>query len=239
MKNLFSLFTLAIVTICNLQAQQNNHSDIFKKHAIGINYTNELTSRLDKPKTHEPSKNYYPLHYGLSVAALYTYRPNKWLSIETGIEYSKSRANLPNLPPDNVYFIMPFEGNCIVEVSRISVPINLRVHYAKKRWNIYAMGGLLLSSNLQSKHIYDSYFATTQYNLVKLDDFKNNFTVGLSAGVGVERAIGNNLLLRIEPRFRLYNLTTKTDSYTKGYYLANDYKYWAMGLNMGLYYTFG
>jgi len=248
MKNM--LLVLVIVAFCfGLAQAQDTSSPTFKQHSVGINHSYDATSMLSTDDYYYFEyfkKGSHRVAYGYSAAALYQYRPVKWFSVEAGIEYNSTKTRVVDGFPFDAIFHQAFDpAPSLFEmefnrsISRFGVPINLRWHYQKNRWGFYGLAGVVFTTNHMRNYSFDEYYLEGEkLNYIEEHSFKDNFGMGLTAGLGVEYSITPHWLLRMEPRFRIYNVAKSTPI---GYFYQSPPQnhYWAAGLNLGVYYGFG
>lgn len=232
---------LAIMLWLSVKAQ--NDSPLFRKHALGVNFSNDVTSAFRNYET--PDYN-SPLRYGYAVALLYQYRPLNWLSLETGIEHNSTTYYLDN---PNSNYMDAWDGTEFVQIwptrldfgwrtQRIAIPLNLRWHYQKNRWSAYIMTGAIFTINWSTKHLFEiKEWEWTAHGL-KHGKPREEFGIGITTAIGAEYRVTDSWMLRFEPRFRLYDVYRP---YQKSTFDVSSFREmpWAFGLNLGLYYQLG
>lgn len=236
----FALILFLLALACSTDAQTSE--SLFKKHAVGLNVSNDLTSQFEDNGLYPYGSNH--ARYGYSAALLYQYRPIKWFSMETGFEYNYTNKHVVDGLPYDAEFIrfvdawdMVFSMEFNRSISRMAIPLNFRWHWHSQRWGFYALTGVVFTVNHIRHYDFEGYRKET-HNYISNQDFKDNFAMGVSAGIGTEYSITPNWMLRMEPRFRVYNVATPDRTNYYGYTPPTEH-YWAMGLNLGLYYGFG
>lgn len=242
------LLTALLLFGANVWAQDGNVTlpQAYNKHMLGVNYSNDVTSVFADKDLLLDTERYKP-QYGYSAALLYQYRPTAWFSAETGFEYNSTMwyIDVENSTHWSVWDGFGHSPNLAgrldygQRVNRWALPLNLRWYYQKGKWSFYALTGVVFTVIYQTKDVFrevPEWNSTT--NTIEQDGFADNFGIGVSAGVGAEYRFRPNWILRMEPRFRVYDLKHPM-SY--GYYKvvsATD-RPWAAGLNLGIYYGFG
>ncbi len=212
------------------------------KHLIGINYSNDITSRFA-----DGDLGLYnsPVRYGFAAAVLYQYMPRKWFSAETGLELNSTTYYLDN-PNSNIMTawdgeifnpVLPNSLDFGWRTQRLAIPMNFRWHYTKGQWSVYALTGILFNMDFSKKHLYEIPGWNSTSNLLDGQDFNENFNIGISTGVGAEYTFYKHWVLRLEPRFRTYNLYKPVwnVSYVDDSPIRE--RDWALGLNVGVYYN--
>lgn len=229
-KQFFSI--LMLVLISGIATAQSS----FKKHSLGLNVSNDISSQFIKD---DGWQNTAKPGYGLAFGAMYQYRPVKLFSIETGLEYNRTSVNMKDSYPDGAHSIDGYDGSFKWDfrrsMSRIAMPLNLRFHWqGKDKWSLYGLAGAIFAFNHKVSFNWNDARDIESYNLMKEYTAKENFNLGLTAGVGAAYNISSNLQLCIEPRFRVYDVAK-----IKQLWDSYDYNYWTVGLNLGVYYGFG
>ncbi len=246
MKGVFLSIAITVFILQLLVAQEaTTPPPAFKRHMVGVNYSNDITSQINNLNISEPYKA--EVRYGFAAALLYQYRATKWLSVETGIEINNTTYYLddPNSDIMTAWNGESFDPAISSRIdygwrtTRIGVPINLRGYYHKEKWSLYGMAGVVLTTDYLHKTIYEISEWTFTDNLVGQEKFKDLFGVGVSAGIGAEYEVTKTLVLRMEPRFRVYDIikpNRRTAYNSSKEIIERD---WAVGLNLGIYYGFG
>lgn len=246
----FSTLLLAALLLCaaNAWAQDGDATlpQSYNKHILGVNYSNDVTSIFADKDLLLDSERYKP-QYGYSAALLYQYRPIAWFSAETGFEYNSSMWYIDeeNSTPWSVWdgegYSRAINGllDYGVRANRLAIPLNLRWYYQKGNWSFYALTGTIFTVSHKTKNIYRELEEwNSSLNTLEQDGFVDNFGIGVSAGVGTEYRFKPNWILRMEPRFRVYDLKQPI-TYSR-YWVNNPTdRPWAAGINIGVYYGFG
>lgn len=235
-KQFFSLVILVLISGV-IMAQSG-----FKKHSVGINVSNDATSIFRNYEI-EPEQE-FRVQYGYSAAILYQYRPVKWLSIESGIEWNSTAYFLHDDIPYRFFNAMECRsldcfqtGQYGMRTNRVAVPINLRGHYQVGRVNLYTLMGITLNSSVGGAYISDEHDNERRWFKFNERSFSDGFGLGLSAAIGIEYTLSSKLLLRAEPRFRVYDIVSPSRK-TSIYSFIIEHP-WTAGLNLGIYYGFG
>lgn len=133
---LLLLFALANATA----SAQNNEATLpktYNKHMVGLNVSNDATSLFSNNNFSDSQM--LKAQYGYTAALLYQYRPAKWFSVETGIEYNSTMWYLDD-ENSNVEAFWDGEGynpslagllDYGQRINRLAVPLNLRWYYQK------------------------------------------------------------------------------------------------------------
>ncbi len=228
-------FFFAVCCFSFLAGNAQIDAPCFGKHSVGINASTDFGSLLTAPQAVEGS--YKPKH-GNTVAALYQYRPVKWLSVESGVEYQANRFQKESIYPEGVMWLAPYVSIEDVTVHRIGVPVSFRGYLQHKRWSFYAMGQVILATNILRQHHFNVFAQTDRLNQLERNSFKENLGLGVGVGLGAEYAINHRWMLRLEPRFRVYNLL-KTEGWRNYEMFYKEDRQWTAGFNFGVYHTFG
>lgn len=215
----------------------------FQRHMVGLNFSNDITSQKINAGL---MPNYsYRLQYGYTAALLYQYRVASWFSVESGIEYNSTAWYADNA---NSNIMDAWDGQSFnpsissrldfgQRMNRIAIPLNLRGYYQVKRWNFYGLAGLVFSMDWHSTYLNEISDWNRTYNFTE-DGLNGDLGIGITAGIGAEYEINKHFLLRVEPRFRMYDvIKPNRPSFPDGD--AIKAYPWAVGLNMGVYYKFG
>lgn len=245
---LAALFMLPFISFAQTEEATVNYF----QHSVGVNFSNDVTSQIENyPSDVNGGGIYdeydYDLQYGYSAALLYQYRPAEWFSVETGVEYNSTKYYQDYIYA-NKYSCFDGENFNInifcfydrgLRKERIAVPLNLRWYYQKNKWSVYALTGILFGFDTYIREADEIEEWNRSYSALKENTTKQNFGLGISAGVGFECLLARNLMLRAEPRFRLYDVFKPERA---AYYSSNKEikeMHWAVGLNLGIYYGFG
>ncbi len=229
-------FTLLFLALCFLVAESTAQSS-FKKHSVGFNFSNDVTSQFDKYQLSDSQNR--AVKYGYSAALLYQYRPATWFSLETGVEINSTAHQIDDSNPPIFWQEWPDGRSYFNRLNRIGIPINLRWHCQRKRWDFYALTGIVLTTSYSGA---SNLFNDGDLERVKVKfkerSFEDGFAIAISTGIGTAYQLTQNWSLSVEPRFRVYDVIDPTRSeFADGTYSGE--MPWAVGLNLGVYYGFG
>lgn len=243
----------SFIGFMGLQAQENEQPT-FAKHSVGICFANGTSSIFTKDK---PDRNaglmsaWYKPQYATALGVLYQYRPLRWFSVETGVEYNTSKWKYDMIHSDP-WSAWDGEGynQALASITdygqrmhRWAAPVNFRWYYTHHKTSVYALTGLVLTFNWVEFFDYEINEWDYTEDQIMANKLKQNFSLAASTGVGVEYQATPCLLLRFEGQFRVYDLLKSSRRYTYAYsstsheYDINYIYPWSLVANVGIYYT--
>lgn len=189
------------------------------KHAVGASFGNYITYSTNSD--HKIAEGVLP-GYGFSVGFDHVYRPHGRFALNSRIEYlsfeGRRKVDLrygnqftgtgfnPNLPSGEEYEPSKLSDR-MGSISATLIP-NVYV-FNKGKVGVYILAGF--SFEMQLHAILNGYrgngYAVRYFASDQADELSDLIDVGFISGVGFEYAVTEKHIIRIEPTFRMADLT--------------------------------
>jgi hypothetical protein len=170
-------------------------------HKIGVTVSslgvNDLFGQPDSKNFKHEGKNFYTLGF------TYIRGFNKWLDIETGMEYSRHNINIiPNTMPGSIIYMRTQK----TELNLLNIPVTMKVNFLKY---FFINGGIVIDLDI-SNNIY----------------LENQTGFGGIAGFGANYNFNSGLSIFLNPYIKAHSwiyIGTRQKILEKGFRLGIAY----------------